>query len=36
MSTNPALVFIYIWLGIFIAYIAWLFWTANRRGGPRW
>lgn len=30
------LVAIYIWLGLFLAYIVWLFYTAFKRGGPKW
>lgn len=36
MSTDPALLLIYGWLAVFLIYVGWLFWTAFRKGGPKW
>lgn len=36
MSTDLAVLLIYGWLVVFLLYVCWLFWTAWRKGGPKW
>lgn len=36
MSHNPGLIFIYVWLIVFLAYVGWLFYRAYIKDRRRW
>jgi hypothetical protein len=36
VSRNPALILIYIWLAVFLAYVGWLFYVAYIRDRGKW